>query len=99
MMPLWILTLGATILREAELGIPYRNIATFAVALIVPLTIGIIIQRTLPKTAKFLVRILKPFAVFLIIYIIIFAVYTNLFLFSIFSWQVKFSIYFGVDGF
>jgi len=88
MMPLWILTLGASIMREANLGIPYRNIATFAVALIVPLAIGIVIQRTLPRAAKFLVRILKPFALFLIIYIVVFAVYTNLFLFQLFSWQI-----------
>jgi sodium/bile acid cotransporter 3/5 len=88
MMPLWILTLGATIMDDAKLKIPYMNIASFAIVLIVPLTIGIIIQRTLPKTGKFLVRILKPFAIFLIIFIVVFAIYTNLFLFKLFSWEV-----------
>ena len=88
MMPLWILTLGATIMEDANLTIPYRNIASFAVVLVVPLIIGIVIQRTLPRTAKFLVKILKPFAIFLIIFIVVFAIYTNLFLFKLFTWEV-----------
>jgi sodium/bile acid cotransporter 3/5 len=88
MMPLWILTLGTTITDEANLTIPYSKIATFAVALVVPLAIGIILQRTLPKAAQFLVKILKPFAVFLIIFIIVFAIYTNLYLFKLFTWEI-----------
>ncbi|ODM97448.1 Ileal sodium/bile acid cotransporter [Orchesella cincta] len=88
MMPLWILTLGSTIFSQANLKIPYSKIGTFAIALVVPLAVGIIIQRTLPKVAKFLVRILKPFAVFLIIFIVVFAIYTNVYLFKLFTWQI-----------
>lgn len=90
MMPLWILTLGSTIFSEANLKIPYSKIGTFAIALVVPLAIGIIIQRTLPKVAKFLVKVLKPFAVFLIVFIVVFAIYTNVYLFKLFTWQVTF---------
>jgi sodium/bile acid cotransporter 3/5 len=88
MMPLWIMTLGSTIFAEANLTVPYSKLATFAVALVVPLAIGIVIQYKLPKIAKGLVRILKPFAVFLILFIIAFAVYTNLYLFQLFTWRV-----------
>ncbi|CAL8138114.1 unnamed protein product [Orchesella dallaii] len=88
MMPLWILTLGSTIFLEANLTIPFSKIATFAIALVVPLAIGIGIQRKLPKVAKFLVRILKPFAILLIVFIVGFAIYTNLYLFELLTWQV-----------
>lgn len=88
MMPLWIFTLGRTIFDRANLGIPYRNIMSSAVGLIVPLLIGILIQKYMPRTARLLVRIIKPFSLFLILFIVIFAIITNLYLFSLFSWQV-----------
>ncbi|CAL8138116.1 unnamed protein product [Orchesella dallaii] len=91
MMPLWILTLGSTIFLEANLTIPFSKIATFAIALVVPLAIGIGIQRKLPKVAKFLVRILKPFAILLIVFIVGFAIYTNLYLFELLTWQILLS--------
>ncbi|XP_021954809.1 ileal sodium/bile acid cotransporter isoform X3 [Folsomia candida] len=88
MMPLWMLTLGSTIFKDANLTVPYSKIATFAGCLVIPLAIGVGIQYKWPNVAKFLVKILKPFAVFLIVFIIIFAVYTNLYLFQLFTWQI-----------
>lgn len=90
MMPLWLFTLGRTIFDKAKLTVPYAKIASFAVALIVPLGIGLLIQRYLPRLAKLLVRILKPFSTLLILFIIIFAIVTNLYLFKLFSWEVSF---------
>ncbi|KAJ8947738.1 hypothetical protein NQ318_018000 [Aromia moschata] len=46
------------------------------------------IQRYLPKIAHFMSRILKGFSSFLILFIIIFAIVTNLYIFEIFSWQI-----------
>jgi len=88
MMPLWILTLGATIFEDANVQVPYSKIAMFAMSLVVPLAVGVLIQFKLPKVAKFLVRILKPSAFGLIIFIVIFAIYTNLYIFRLFTWQV-----------
>lgn len=88
MMPLWMFSLGSTIFADAKLTIPYSKIATFFVSLVVPLALGIGIQMKWPKVAQFLVRILKPFAIFLILFIVIFAVTTNFYLFKLFSWQV-----------
>lgn len=88
MMPMWIFTLGKTIFDRANLRIPYTNIISAAVGLIIPLTIGILIQKYMPRTARLLVRIIKPFSLFLILFIVIFAIITNLYLFSLFSWQV-----------
>lgn len=93
MMPLWIFTLGRTIFNRDSLPVPYQRIATFAIGLIVPLFIGILIQRYLPKLAKLLVRILKTCSSMLIIFIIVFAIVTNLYLFQLFTWQVSTSTY------
>lgn len=60
-----------------------------AMGLIVPLIIGLLIQRYLPRLAKLLVRILKSCASLLIIFIVIFAIVTNLYLFELFTWQVS----------
>lgn len=89
MMPLWIFTLGTTIFDRGHLTVPYLRIAYMAVGLILPLTIGLLIQRYLPRLAKLLVRILKTFSSLLIIFIIIFAIVTNLYLFELFTWQVS----------
>lgn len=88
MMPLWIFTLGKVIFDRAELGVPYSRIASFAVALLVPLAIGILIQYYLPRVRRVLVRLLKPVSMLLILFIIVFAIVTNLYLFELFSWQI-----------
>lgn len=93
MMPLWILYFGRLITSDEHLRIPNSKIATFAASLVVPLAIGILIKKKFPKLAAFLVRILKPFAAFLIVFIIIFAIYTNLYIFQLFTWQVSLIIF------
>lgn len=90
MMPLWIFTLGKTIFDRANLGVPYTRISSMAAGLLIPLAIGLLIQRFMPKTAKVLVRILKPLSLILILFIVIFAIVTNLYIFQLFSWQVRF---------
>ena len=89
MMPLWVFTLGATIFDEADLAVPYTGLAEYTFALVVPLAIGLLIRRYSVKVANILVRILKPFAVFLIIFIVVFAIYTNLYLFELLSLEVS----------
>jgi len=88
MMPLWLFTLGKTIFDKANLTVPYAKIGTFAIALVVPLGIGLLIQRYLPRLRKILVRILKPCSTMLIVFIVVFAIVTNMYLFKLFSWQI-----------
>ncbi|XP_058811829.1 ileal sodium/bile acid cotransporter-like isoform X2 [Topomyia yanbarensis] len=88
MMPLWIFTLGRKIFDRGNLVVPYRNLATFAVGLIIPMGIGLLSQRYTPRIARFLVRVLKPMSALLIIFIVVFAIITNLYLFELFSWQI-----------
>lgn len=89
MMPAWLFTLGKTIFDRANLGVPYTRIASFAVGLIIPLGLGLLTQKYLPRVSRVLVRILKPFSTLLILFIIVFAIVTNLYLFQLFSWQVS----------
>lgn len=89
MMPLWLFTLGKTIFDKGNLRVPYGTLLTYVIALIIPLTIGLLIQRYLPRTAKFLTRILKTLSVLLILFIVIFAIVTNFYLFKLFSWEVS----------
>lgn len=88
-MPLWLFTLGKTIFDRGEIAVPYQNLSTYVIGLIIPLAIGILIKRYLPRVGNFLVRILKIFSIFLILFIVIFAIVTNLYLFQLFSWQVN----------
>ncbi|GJQ68531.1 hypothetical protein Trydic_g8659, partial [Trypoxylus dichotomus] len=88
MMPLWIFTLGKQIFDESDIPVPYMEITTYAVALVVPLFIGYLIQRYLKRIARFLAKILKGFSSCLLIFIIIFAIVTNLYLFELFSWRI-----------
>lgn len=85
---MWIFTLGKHIFERGNLGVPYDKVATFAVGLIIPLAIGYFIQKKLPRLSKLMVRMMKPFSVVLIVFIIIFAIVTNLYLFKLFSWKV-----------
>lgn len=88
MMPIWIFTLGRTIFDEAAIVIPYYKICTYAFFLVVPLSIGLALARWAPKVSKFMVKILKPLALFLILFILIFGVWANLYIFDMMTWQV-----------
>lgn len=89
MMPMWIFALGRMIFERAKLGVPYNKIFTMAFGLLIPLAIGLLIQRYLPRVARILVRILKPVSMVLILFIIVFAIITNFYIFQLFSWQVN----------
>lgn len=88
MMPLWIFTLGKHIFESGDLAVPYDKIGMYAAALVLPLAIGFCIQKYLPRVTRILVRILKPASTILILFIIIFATVTNLYMFELFSWQI-----------
>jgi len=88
MIPLWTFTLGRTIFDRGNLVVPYSKIATFAFGLLIPLGIGVLIQKYYPRMAAVLVRILKTFSSLLILFIVIFAIITNLYLFELFTWEI-----------
>lgn len=89
MMPLWLFTLGKRIFDETDLKVPYSNIASYAFGLVVPLFLGFLLQRYKKNLADVLARTLKMFAAIIILFIIVFAIVTNLYLFELFSWEVS----------
>uniref|UniRef100_A0A7G3AQQ7 Putative na+-bile acid cotransporter n=1 Tax=Lutzomyia longipalpis TaxID=7200 RepID=A0A7G3AQQ7_LUTLO len=88
LMPMWIFTLGKVIFDQGELTVPYSRIGEFALCLVGPLIIGLLIQRYLPRVTRILVLVLKPVSALLILFIVIFAIVTNLYLFELFSWRI-----------
>ncbi|CAK1594551.1 unnamed protein product [Parnassius mnemosyne] len=87
-MPLWLFSLGQVVFRNANIVVPYTRIATFVVGLIVPLGIGLAMQKWTPRLSAFMVRILKGFSTTLLLFIIIFAIVTNLYIFELFTWEI-----------
>lgn len=88
LIPFWVFTLGQFIFADGPIGVPYSKIMTSAVGLVVPLVIGYIIQVYCKRLASIMVRILKPFSALLIVFIVVFATVTNLYLFKLFTWQI-----------
>ncbi|XP_017142604.1 P3 protein [Drosophila miranda] len=87
-MPLWIFTLGQLIFERAGMQVPYGTIATYCACLIIPLLMGLAVQKRSPRLTRVLVRLLKPISACLILFIVIFAIITNFYLFYLFSWQI-----------
>merc|ERR1719322_891204 len=91
MMPAWIFSLGQVIFHDEDrydIVIPYYKIAIYCFFLVIPLSIGLLIARYLPRVSAFMVKILKPLALFLILFILIFGIWANLYIFKLMDWQV-----------
>ncbi|CAB3382165.1 Hypothetical predicted protein [Cloeon dipterum] len=85
--PFWVFTMGHIIFSDAEIGVPYKRIGITAISLFLPLIIGIIFQYKLPRVAKFLIKALKPFAAFMLVFIVV-GTFSNLFLFRFVDWML-----------
>merc|ERR1719295_701254 len=92
MMPAWIFSLGQHLILTDEVNydivIPYYKIAIYCFFLVIPLGIGLLLARYLPEVAAFMVKILKPLALFLILFNLIFGIWANLYIFRLMDWQV-----------
>jgi len=88
MMPLWVFLLGEIIIANTNIVIPYSKIITYAVMLVVPLLIGVSIRKCLPKVADFMVRIMRPLAFFLIIFILVCGIWSQFFMIRLIDWKI-----------
>lgn len=86
--PLWLFLLGRTIFDRANLTVPYVQVTLIAISLLIPLGIGLFIQKFFPKTCKFLVKIMKKLSLIFIVIIVIFGIFTNTYLMPLFAWQI-----------
>lgn len=88
MMPFWLFTLGSSLFKGPLSKLPFGNIVGSLVSMVVPLGVGLLIQRYLPKTAKFCRKIIAPASIVMILYIVVFATVTNLYMFKILNWRI-----------
>jgi len=89
--PLWVFTLGKRIFDRAELRVPYVRISILAFGLLIPLGIGLLIQRYMPRVTKFLIRTIRPASLVIVVYIAVLGIVTNLYMSSLFTWRVNYS--------
>lgn len=88
MMPLWMFTLGAQLLEQGNVRIPYVNLLSSLISMTVPLLIGLAIQKYKPTWAAFLRRLLKPFTAFVIIVLVIGGTWLSLYIFKLMTWSI-----------
>ncbi|GBN45436.1 Sodium/bile acid cotransporter [Araneus ventricosus] len=88
MMPLWLFTLGRSLFSEIATEVPFKNILLSLVSMLIPLAIGLAFQKWLPRVAKFCRKILAPVSIFMILFIIAFGTYANLYMFKLFTWNI-----------
>merc|ERR1711874_341668 len=88
MMPVWIFLLGEIIISDTPIVIPYAKILTYGIMLVVPLLVGVSIRKCLPKVANILVKILKPMALFLIVFILVCGIWSQFFMIKLIDWKI-----------
>lgn len=96
MMPFWILTLGSIIFKDGNLVVPYKTIIIMSCSLLLPLCIGISLQKCTPKFAKILTKLLRPFAFIMIIVITVFGWLANTYILKLFTWKVNVHFIFNI---
>lgn len=81
-------TLGAQMMKDSKIEIPFSNLIFSLVAMTVPMGIGVLFQKYKPSWAAFCRRILKKCTVVLIILITGTGLYSSRYIFKLFTWQV-----------
>lgn len=88
MMPLWLFTLGRSLFSDIATELPVWQILSSLTCMLIPLAIGLAFQKWRPKLAKFCRRILAPVSICMILFIIVFGTYANLYMFKFFTWKI-----------
>lgn len=88
--PIWLFTLGNFLFAQSGIDAPRARLVRFALTLFIPLAIGVLIQKFLPRLKNFLIKILKPVAAVMMIFIIVFAIVSYRYLLSLWTWQVRY---------
>jgi len=87
MMPLWIF-LMAPLLTEGRLVIPFGQLIFSLVSLILPTALGMWIRWKWPKVATVMEKIIVPFTLLTVLFILTVGVYINLFIFLLITWPM-----------
>ncbi|XP_052063227.1 ileal sodium/bile acid cotransporter-like isoform X3 [Mytilus californianus] len=84
MMPMWLYTLGQQFI-DGTLQVPFLDIFTTLLILIVPLFVGVFLQKKLPKITKVIIKVIRPVTVVCIILLLSVGIYSNLYIFKLFK--------------
>jgi len=85
MIPLWLFTLGRTLVSDdVNIAIPFTNIMTVLALYLIPVIIGLLIQRYCKRVSAVIVRLLRPAFVLFMLVMIIIGIWSNLFVLRLF---------------
>ena len=68
--PLWMYTLGAYMLRETNIELPFSRMATSLAYVAIPVCVGLLINRFLPKLAEVLRKFQRVFIPIFILFLL-----------------------------
>lgn len=88
LLPMWLFTLGKVVYDQGNVQIPYENIFFSLLGIIVPVLIGLFLQRKFPKVAKMWLNAVKYIVFVFIVFVLTVGVYANLYIFSLLSGEV-----------
>ncbi|CAC5396306.1 SLC10A3_5 [Mytilus coruscus] len=87
-MPLWLFTLGREFSTRAETEMPYLEVVTTLLILLIPLLIGVFIQYKLTRVHKFILKILLPITIVSVILLVVIGLYSNWYIFEMFNAKI-----------
>jgi len=91
MMPMWMFALGNHFLIDLpglQINIPYKRICYTLLMLVLPLLAGVLLRRFRSKWADKTKSVLRPFLLFIIVFICTFGAYVNFYMFRLMTWRV-----------
>ncbi|KAJ1368353.1 hypothetical protein KIN20_029471 [Parelaphostrongylus tenuis] len=84
-MPFWISMFGVEFLQgfssKSNLRVPYGKIVRSLFSLVIPLLIGVAIKKLKPEWAAKSRKIMRPFIIFVLIFVVVFGVISNWYMF------------------
>ncbi|CAC5393304.1 SLC10A3_5 [Mytilus coruscus] len=82
--PMWLYSLGINYIYRADsIKIPYQNIITSLLGLLIPVGIGILIQKKKPNWAKNIVKCVPYITALFLVFVFTVGVYANLYIFKV----------------
>jgi len=84
MIPLWLFTLGQVVISDdVRITIPFMNIMIMLACYLIPVIIGLLIQRYRKRLSAVIVRLLRPIYIVFILLMFTFGVWSNLYVFRL----------------
>jgi len=84
MIPLWLFTLGKVLITDdMRITIPFTNIIVMLACYMIPVIIGLLIQRYCKRLSVIIIRSLRPIYIVFILLMFSFGVYSNLYIFRL----------------